>query len=116
MAHVLSASARGKDFCEREKGVIPRTATKIEEHFTRLIILRKQRSNEDAHLDSLEDLRGDDRKYFSSICHLAFDMAIRSTQTVHQRETNVPLSLGTGSYDASSLGLQTIDNIRPGWT
>ena len=95
---------------EHEKGAIPRTETKIYEYFTRLIVLRKQRrSNEDAHLDSLEDLRGDDRKYFSSICHLAFDMTIRSTQTIHQRETNVQLSLGTGSNDASSLDLLTID-------
>ena len=89
---------------EHEKGVIPQTETKIYENFTRLIVLRMQRrSNEDAHLDLLEDLRGDDRKNFSSICNLAFNMTIRSTQTVHQRETNVQLSLGTGSNDASSL-------------
>ena len=93
-----------------EKGAIPRTETKIYEHFTRFIVLRQQRrSNEDARLDSLEDLRGDDRMYFNRICHLALDMTIRSTQTVHQRETNVPLSLGKGSNDASSLGLLTID-------
>ena len=36
-------------------------------------------------------------------------MTIRSTQTVHQRDLTVPLSLGTGSNDASSLGLLTID-------
>ena len=95
---------------EHEKGVIPRTETKIYELFTRLIVLRQQRrSNEDAHLDSLEDLRGDDKKNFSSICQLAFDMTIRRTQTVHQSDTTVPLSLGTGSNDASSLGLLTID-------
>ena len=93
-----------------EKGVIPRTETKIYEHFTRLIVLRQQRrSNEDAQLESMEDLCGDDRKYFSSICQLAFDMTTRSTQTVHQSDTTVPLSLGTGSNDASSLGLLTID-------
>ena len=95
---------------EREKGIIPQTETKIYEHFTRFIVLRKQRRNtEDAHLDSLEDLCGDDRKNFSNICHLAFDLTIRPTQTVHQRDTIVPPSLGTGYNDASSLGLLTID-------
>ena len=95
---------------EHENGIIPPTETKIYEHFTRFIVLRKQRrSNEDAYLDSLEDLCGDDLEYFNSICHLAFDMTIRSTQTVHQRETKVPLSLGTGPSDAPSLGLVTID-------
>ena len=93
-----------------EKGIIPQTETKIYEHFTRLIVLRQQRrTNEGAHLDSLEDLRRDDKKNFSSICHLAFDMTTRSTQTVHQSDTIVPLSLCTGSNDASSLGLLTID-------
>ena len=93
-----------------EKGVIPRTETKIYEHFTRLIVLRQQRrSNVDAHLDSLEDLCGDDKKNFSSICQLAFDMTTRSTQTVHQSDNIVPPSLGISSNDASSLGLLTID-------
>ena len=95
---------------EHENGIIPPTETKIYEHFTRFIVLRKQRRiNEDAHLSTLEDLCGDDREYFDSLCHLAFDMTIRSTQTVHQRETKVPLSLGTGPNDAPSLGLITID-------
>ena len=95
---------------EHEKGIIPQTETKIYEHFTRFIVLRQQRrSNKDARLDSLEDLRGDDKKNFSSLCHLAFDMTTRSTQTVHQSETTVSLSLGTGSNDASSIGLLTID-------
>ena len=95
---------------EHEKGAIPRTETKIYEHFTRLIVLLQQRrSNVDAHLDSLEDLRGDDKKNFSNICHLAFDMTIRSTQAVTQSDSIVPPSLGTGSNDASSLGLLSID-------
>ena len=95
---------------EHEKGAIPRTETKIYEHFTRLIVLRQQRrSNVDAHLDSLEGLRGDDKKNFSSICHLAFDMTIRRTQTVAQRDTILPPSLDSSSNDASSLGLLSID-------
>ena len=95
---------------EHEKGAIPRTETKIYEHFTRLIVLRQQRrSNRDAHLDSLEDLHGDDKKNFSSICHLAFDMTILSTQTAAQRDTIVPPSLGSSSNDASSFGLLSID-------
>ena len=93
-----------------EKGAIPRTETKIYEHFTRLIVLRQQRrSNRYAHLDSLEDLCGDDKKNFSSICHLAFDMTIHRTQTVAQRDTILPPSLGSSSNDASSLGLLSID-------
>ena len=95
---------------EHEKGVIPPTETEIYEHFTRFMVLRKQRrSDEDAHLASLEDLCGDDKEYFSSICLLAFDMTIRSMQTVLQRNTKVPLSFDTGSNDTSSLGLVTID-------
>ena len=95
---------------DHEKVDIPPTETEIYEHFTRFIVLRKQRrTNEEAYLSSLEDLRGEDREYFSSICHLAFDMTIRSTQTVYQRDTKIPLSLGTGPDDAPSLGLVTID-------
>ena len=89
---------------EHGRGDIPSTETKICEHFTRFIVLHKQRRNEEAHLGSLEDLRGEGREYFSSIYHLFFEMTIHST-------TEVPLSVGTGPDDAPSLGLVTIDRI-----
>ena len=95
---------------EHERGDIPLTETEIYEHFTRFIVLRNlRRSNDKAELSSLEDLRGKDQEYFMKICHLAFDMTIHSTQTVHQKETKVPLSFGTCPNDAPSLGLLTID-------
>ena len=95
----------------QEKGDIPPTETKIYEHFTRCIVLRKlSRSNEYARLNSLEDLRGKDEEYFSKVCHLAFNMTIHSKQVVHQRDTEVPLTCEPGSNDVPSLGLVTIDN------
>ena len=95
---------------EHENGVIPPTDTQIYEHFTRFIVLRKQRrTNEEDDLGSLEDLCGEDKEYFSSVCHLAFEMTIHSTQTIHQRDTKVPLSLGADPNDTPSLGLLTID-------
>ena len=94
----------------QEKGHIPLTETKIYEHFTRNIVLRKLRcTNKKAQLCSLEDICGESQEYFRKVCHLAFDMTIHSKQVVHQCDTEVLLSDDTGPNDAPSLGLIIID-------
>ena len=96
---------------QHEKGDIPPTESEIYDHFTRFIVLRKlKRSNKKAQLRSLKDICGEDKKCFGKVCHLAFDMTIHSKQVVHQSDTEVTLSHDTGSEDASSLGLVTIDH------
>ena len=91
---------------EHEKGDIPRSETKIYEHFTRFTVLRKlRRSNKKCILQSLEDLYGENR--FRNICNLAFHMTIQSKQVIRHGLGDVPLFR---LDDASSLGLVTIDN------
>ena len=95
---------------QHEEGHILPTETKIYEHFTRYIIIRKlRRTNKKALLHSLEDICGENKDYFKKICHLAFNMTIHSKQVVHQCDTEVQLSHDTGPDDAPSLGLITID-------
>ena len=89
-------------------GHIPKTRTKIYEEFARCIILRHlTRSNDEAQLTSLQELSGNTKIYFSSLCRLAFEMTINSKQVVipqeigQQSETSLP-------EDTQFLGLVTI--------
>ena len=90
-------------------GHIPITRTKIYEEFVRCIILRHlTRYNDEAQLTSLQDLSGNTKIYFTSLCHLAFEMTVNSKQVVipqeiegQQSETRVP-------EDTKFLGLVTI--------
>ena len=94
------------DDCEQ----IPNTESKIYELFTLLSIKRKlERDGSRQLLQSLQDLDGNNKEHFASVCKLAFDMTINSKQTLLQSETSISLSDGSGC-DIYSLGLVTVDS------
>ena len=94
------------DDCEQ----IPNTESKIYELFTLLTIKRKLERDGNRHLlQSLQDLNGNNKEHFDSVCKLAFDMTINSKQTLLQSETSISLSDGSGC-DIYSLGLVTVDS------
>ena len=94
------------DDCEQ----IPNTESKIYELFTLLTIKRKLERDGSRHLlQSLQDLDGNNKEHFASVCKLAFDMTINSKQTLLQSETSISLSDGSGC-DIYSLGLVTVDS------
>ena len=75
------------------EGNIPHTETQIYEQFTISMLLQQRRCDEEQHqLKSLNDLCGEDKVQFSSICKLAFDMIINSQQVVSQSDTQVSLT------------------------
>ena len=90
-------------------GHIPITRTKIYEGFVRCIILRHlTRSNDEAQLTSLQDLGGNTKIYFSSLCRLAFEMTINSKQVVIPQELEGQQSETSLPEDTKFLGLVTI--------
>ena len=90
-------------------GHIPITRTKIYEEFVRCIILRHLTCyNGEAQLTSLQDLSGNTKIYFSSLCHLAFEMTINSKQVVIPQELEEKQSETSLSEDMKFLGLVTI--------
>ena len=90
-------------------GHIPITRTKIYEEFIRCIILRHlTRSNCEAQLTSPQDLTGNTKIYFTSLCRLAFEMTINSKQVVIPQELEGQQSETSLSEDTKFLGLVTI--------
>ena len=90
-------------------GHIPKTRTKIYEEFARCIILRHlTRSNDEAQLTSLQELSGNTKIYFSSLCRLAFEMTINSKQVVIPQELEGQQSETGLTEDTQFLGLVTI--------
>ena len=90
-------------------GHIPKTRTKIYEEFARCIILRHlTRSNDEAQLTSLQELSGNTKIYFSSLCRLAFEMTINSKQVVIPQEIEGQQSETGLTEDTQFLGLVTI--------
>ena len=95
---------------------IPNTETKIYDLFTLLTIQRKLKRDGRRHegrrqnmVDSLQNMDGDMKQIFFNICKLAFEMTKSSKQTIHQDETEIRLSDGSGC-DVHSLGLVTVDS------
>ena len=96
---------------KHEKGYIPCTQTKIYEEFTRSMILRHlKRHNNDTQVRSLKELRGNIKKFFKNLCHLAFNMTVNSKQVVTLDEMGIPLSEDACGDDEWSLGLVTINH------
>ena len=90
-------------------GHIPITRTKIYDEFVRCIILRHlTRYNGEAQLTSLQDLSGNTKIYFTSLCRLAFDMTINSKQVVIPQELEGQQSETSLPEDMKFLGLVTI--------
>ena len=89
------------------EGNIPHTETQIYEQFTISTLLRQKTQNEEkVQIKSLNDLCGEDKLQFRSICKLAFDMIMKSQQVVSQTDAQVSLSDATSSV----LGLLTVEH------
>ena len=59
-------------------GNIPATQTKIYEEFTRSMIMRHlRRQDEDIKISSLKELGGETKKNFDDLCFLAYSMSTR---------------------------------------
>ena len=91
------------------KGVnIPHTESRIYEEFTVSTINRhKQRNNEQFQIQSPEELEGEDKLQFSSICKLAFEMTKNSQQVVSKKEAQKFLHTTEGSF----FSLLTVERI-----
>ncbi len=86
------------------EGNLPHRETQIYEKFTIATILKhKARKGEDLQLKSLEDLSGDEKELFHSICKLAFDMLINSQLVISKSDARVSLC------PDSVLGLLTVE-------
>ena len=83
--------------------------TNVYEEFTRLIIQRHLARYESCKaLASLKDLGQQHTKYFKDLCHLAYEMTIKSKQVISAQELQVQLG-GSGSLsEEGGLGLLTI--------
>ncbi len=86
------------------EGNLPHSETQIYEKFTIATLLKhKARKGEDFQLKSLDDLSGDDKEWFHSICKLAFDMLINSQLVISKSDAKVSLC------PDSVLGLLTVE-------
>ena len=93
---------------DNKGGNIPHTESRIYEEFTVSTINRhKQRNNEQFQIQSLEELEGEDKLQFSSICKLAFEMTKNSQQVVSQKEAQKFLHTTEGSF----FSLLTVEHI-----
>ena len=89
--------------------ILSPTQTRVYEEFTLSIIYRLLVSQESClALNSLKDLKGAHAKYFKDLCHLAYEMTIKSKQVVSSQELKDWLG-GRGSLsEEAGLGLLTI--------
>ena len=88
------------------KGDIPTTETKMYEQFIKLAIIRHfKRNKKSVSLASLDKLSGKDQECFDHLCHLAFDMTVKSRHVLTLSQTSA------GPHDASFLGLVTVDRV-----
>ena len=85
------------------------TQTKVYEEFTRLIIQRHLARHENCKaLSSLKELDGEYKNHFKDLCHLAYEMTIKSKQVISAHELQIQLG-GSGSIsEEGGLGLLTI--------
>ena len=92
-------------------GNIPATQTKMYEEFTRSMILRHlRRQNEDMKIYSLKELGGEAKKNFDALCFLAYSMSTREVQVLSEEDLSHEFSLDVSSDDSWSLGLVTVNS------
>ena len=92
-------------------GNIPATQTKIYEEFTRSMILRHlRRQDEDIKISSLKELEGEAKKNFDALCFLAYSMSTREVQVISREELSREYALDVSSDDSWSLGLVTVNS------
>ena len=93
---------------DNKRDNIPHTESRIYEEFTVSTINRhKLRNNEQFQIQSLEELEGEDKLQFSSICKLAFEMTKNSQQVVSKKEAQKFLHTTEGSF----FSLLTVEHI-----
>ena len=85
----------------------PRRESQIYEEFTLSEINRRKQNNKHISIESLEELQGEDKLQFNSICKLAFEMTINSQQVVSKREAQKSLYSTEGSF----FSLLTVEHI-----
>ncbi len=86
------------------EGNLPHRETQIYEKFTIATLLKhKARKGEDLQLKSLDDLSGDEKEWFHSICKLAFDMLVNSQLVISKSDAKVSFC------PDSVLGLLTVE-------
>ena len=73
------------------------------------ILCHLRRHNNDIQLRSLKDLRGNLKKHFNDLCHLAFTMTIKSKLVVTQDDMGIIMSQDASPEDEKSLGLLIIN-------
>ena len=86
---------------------IPQRESQIYEEFTVSTINRHKHCNKHIQILSLEELQGEDKLQFNSICKLAFEMTINSLQVVSKREAQKSLYTTEGSF----FSLLTVEHI-----
>ena len=86
---------------------IPQRESQIYEEFTLSKINRHKHNNKQLHVQSLEELQGEDKLQFNSICKLAFEMTVNSQQVVSKREAQKSLYTTEGSF----YSLLTVEHI-----
>ena len=85
------------------------TQTEVYKEFTRLIIQRHLARHESCKaLASLNDLVGENKKHFKDLCHLAYEMTIKSKQVISAQELQVQLGGSVSLSEEGGLGLLTI--------
>ena len=86
--------------------LLPETQTEIYKHFTTSIIIRqlKQYNPSFKLQQSLEDLNGQEEKFFKNLCSIAFEMTASSCQVMSHGEftADSQLSLGLVTTDISA--------------
>ena len=90
-----------------KQGHIPITQTKIYEEFTCCMMSRHlKRYDSKAQLESLQDLRGNDKKEFDKLCRLAYNMTTESVQVISEDMDIYESEIGHA--EDKYLGLVTI--------
>ena len=80
---------------------IPRRECQIYEELTVSEINFHKQNNKNISMKSFEELQGEDKLQFNSICKLAFEMTIKSQQVVSKKEAQKSLYYTTeGSFSA----------------
>ena len=86
---------------------IPQRESQIYEEFTLSKINRHKHNNKHISIESLDELQGDDKLQFNSICKLAFKMTINSQQIVSKKKAQKSLYTTEGSF----FSLLTVEHI-----
>ena len=90
---------------QSSKKILP-TQTKVYEEFALSIIYRHCPCQQVPEL--LKDLKGENAQYFKDLCHLAYQMTIKSKQVISSQELKDQLGGRSSFNEEAGLGLLTI--------